>query len=275
MAVPHIWKLPLQSGTTNTRRSTNSWTNPLMQSPLSHSWASTAYAGAKACTEYLCMQKSFCLPHWYAYQDWGLHAQACNECWDSHCVFSNALWIVWPSRPVTRIGQERLIICSKIAMQKLDLSNRDKCVVKLDSMNFNDFAPAAVSSTRQCTVLTFYLVGETSVADNWLSSLLSFEAKCPTGANLTVSLIFSASATGMVLLVYLLWSCSPFSQILSWQVLNRTLIWNRHLALYQNGQLRIMDSSSRWGFAMKTETLRRLPKWKVRYREVLSKLAMA
>ena len=58
-------------------------------------------------------------------------------------------------------------------MQKLDLSNRDKCVVKLDSMNFNDFAPAAVSSTRQCTVLTFYLVGETSVADNWLSSLLS------------------------------------------------------------------------------------------------------
>ena len=55
-----------------------------------------------------------------------------------------------------------------------------------------------------------------------------------------VSLNFLAAATGMVLLISLLWSCSPFSQILCWQVLNWTLIWNRHLALTE------MDNWGLW-----------------------------
>ena len=62
----------------------------------------------KACTEYQCMQKSFCLPSWYAYQDWGLHVQPCDECWGYCCAMSDTLWIGRPSRPVKQIWQERL-----------------------------------------------------------------------------------------------------------------------------------------------------------------------
>ena len=36
------------------------------------------------------------------------------------------------------------IICIKIAMQKLSLSNRAICVAKLDSMKFNNFVPCVV-----------------------------------------------------------------------------------------------------------------------------------